>query len=149
MDLPDVNVLVYAHREDSVDHPEYCEWLRKLVERDQAFAVSDLVLSGFVRVVTNRMIFNPPTALETAIRAADVLRGQGNCVSVSPGPRHWRIFTDLCREADARGNLVSDAWLAALAIESGCDLVTTDRDFARFPGLRWRHPIKRSGGRAG
>ncbi|MEK7767726.1 MAG: PIN domain-containing protein, partial [bacterium] len=73
--------------------------------------------------------------------AADVLRAEPQCVLASPGPRHWGLFMDLCRKADARGNLVPDAWLAALAIESGCELVTTDRDFARFPGLHWRLPL--------
>lgn len=60
---------------------------------------------------------------------------------MSPGERHWEIFTRLCRSARARGNLVPDAYLAALAIESGTEWITTDRDYARFPGLRWRHPL--------
>ena len=60
---------------------------------------------------------------------------------VAPGPRHWRLFTDLCRVAGAKGAIVADAYLAALAIESGSDWITTDRDYARFPGLRWRHPL--------
>ena len=59
---------------------------------------------------------------------------------MTPGPRHWEIFARLCRESEARGNLVPDAYLAALAIESGCEWVTTDRDFSRFPGLRWKTP---------
>jgi predicted nucleic acid-binding protein len=70
-----------------------------------------------------------------------VLREQPTCVPVSPGPRHWDLFVRLCRAAGVRGNLVPDAFLAALVIESGCELVTTDRDFSRFPGLRWRHPF--------
>jgi hypothetical protein len=62
-------------------------------------------------------------------------------VLISPGERHWSIFTDLCQQANARAALVADAYLAAMAIESGCEWVTTDRDFSRFPGLRWRHPF--------
>ena len=58
-----------------------------------------------------------------------------------PAARHWAIYEQLCVAAGAKGNLVSDAFIAALAIESGCELITTDRDFARFPGLRWRHPL--------
>jgi hypothetical protein len=61
---------------------------------------------------------------------------------VTPGSRHWTLFLDLCRKAGAKGNLVSDAYHAALAIESGCEWITTDRDFARFPGLRWRTPFE-------
>ena len=64
-----------------------------------------------------------------------------HCVTVHPGARHWRIFTRLCRESGATGNLVPDAFLAALALEHGCELVSNDADFARFRGLRWRHPL--------
>ncbi|MEK7270556.1 MAG: PIN domain-containing protein, partial [Planctomycetota bacterium] len=64
-----------------------------------------------------------------------------NCVLLSPGKRHWDIFSGLCRKAGAKGNLIADAYLAALAIETGSEWITTDRDFARFPGLKWRHPL--------
>jgi hypothetical protein len=62
-------------------------------------------------------------------------------VTLAPGERHWDIFQRLCREVNAKGNLIPDAYLAALAIESGSEWITTDRDYARFPGLRWRHPL--------
>ncbi len=71
----------------------------------------------------------------------DVLRTRPNCVLVQPGARHWGIFERLCRESGARGNLVADAYLAALAVEAGCDWVTTDRDYTRFPGLSMRTPL--------
>lgn len=76
-----------------------------------------------------------------ALEFTDALRSQPNCVLVAAGPRHWEIFTRLCVESGARGNLVPDAYLAALAIESGSEWVTSDRDYARFRGLRWRHPL--------
>jgi predicted nucleic acid-binding protein len=60
---------------------------------------------------------------------------------VAPGQRHWTVFQDLCVAAGAVGNLVQDAWFAALAIEFGCEWITTDRDYARFPGVRWRTPF--------
>ena len=82
-----------------------------------------------------------PSPLEEAIAAAAVLRTRPNCVPLSPGPRHWDIFVKLCQEAGVKGDLVTDAYLAALAIESGSEWITTDRDFSRFPGLRWRHPL--------
>jgi predicted nucleic acid-binding protein len=72
----------------------------------------------------------------------DALRAQPRAVALRSGERHWELFTSLCRSGDARGNLVADAYHAALAIEAGAALVTTDRDFARFPGLRWRHPLE-------
>lgn len=139
--LPDVNVLVYAHRSDAPDHDRYRQWLESLLEGDAAYAVSDLVLSGFLRVVTHPGVFAEPTPLEVALRFVADVRERPNCVPTAPGERHWGIFQRLCREAGARGNLVPDAFLAALAIEAGLEWVTTDRDFARFPGLRWRHPL--------
>jgi toxin-antitoxin system PIN domain toxin len=122
-------------------HAAYREWLEAAVESDEAFGVSDLVLSGFVRVVTHPRVFSPPEPVESALAFADALRAAPTAVPVSPGARHWGIFERLCRESGARGNLVPDAYLAALAIESGSEWVTTDRDYARFPGLRWRHPL--------
>ena len=142
MILPDVNVLVYAHREDAPDHRAYRDWLETTVNADSAFGLSDLVVSGFVRVVTHPRIFVPPTSLADALRFAEELRGLPNRVAVTAGRDHWRIFRRLCDAAGAKGNLVPDAFLAALAIEHGCEWITTDGDFARFPGLRWRHPLR-------
>jgi toxin-antitoxin system PIN domain toxin len=139
--LIDVNVLVYAHREDAADHRRFRAWLEEVVEQPEAFGVSEIVLSAFARVVTHPRIFHPPTPLESALAFCNVLREQPNTVLISPGARHWSIFTDLCVRANARGDLVADAYLAAMAIESGCEWITTDRDFSRFPGLRWRHPF--------
>jgi toxin-antitoxin system PIN domain toxin len=139
--LPDVNILVYAHREDAPDHVCYRQWLEDVVNSDEAYGTADMVLAGFLRVVTHPRVFNPPSTLEAAMAFADVVRMQPNCVMIAPGARHWDIFARLCRSAGARGNLVPDAYLAALAIESGSEWVTTDRDYSRFPGLRWRHPL--------
>ena len=141
MILPDVNVLVYAHRSDARDHTRYRGWLESTVSSDAAFGLSDLVLSGFLRVVTNPRVFARPTATDVALRAARRLRDRPNAVVVSPGKRHWEIFTELCIAGRAKGNLVADAYHAALAIESGSEWITTDRDYARFSGLRWRHPL--------
>jgi toxin-antitoxin system PIN domain toxin len=139
--LPDVNVLVYAHREDTRDHPRFREWLEGVVNGPEAFGLSDLVLSGFLRIVTHPRVFANPTPLERALEFVDALRSAPNRVGLEPGARHWEIFARLCRDANARGNLVPDAWFAALAIESGSEWITTDRDYARFPELRWRHPL--------
>jgi len=140
MRLADVNILVYAFRADAPGHESHRAWLEQLAGSDEAYAVSDHVLAGFLRVVTHPRVFHPPTPIEPALAFAQALRGRPNAVAVAPGPRHWDIFTRLCGAAKARGNLVPDAWLAALAIEHGCEFVTTDRDFARFPELRWSHP---------
>ena len=141
MVLLDVNVLVYAHREETQGHARYREWLETVVNSDAAYGLSDLVLSGFLRVVTHPRVFREPTPLGVALTFIGEVRDRQNCVHIMPGERHWEIFTRLCRATDAKGNVVPDAYLAALAIEVGAEWVTTDRDYARFPGLRWRHPL--------
>jgi len=137
---PDVNVLVYAHREELPEHDACRRWLEELISADSAFGLAELVLSGFLRVVTHPRIFKTPTPLDAALAFADELRAQPNCVLLSPGARHWAIFERLCRASGAKGNVVADAYLAALAVEVGCEWVTTDRDYSRFPGLSWRSP---------
>ncbi len=112
-----------------------------MVESESAYGMSDLVLSGFLRVVTNPRVFDAPMPIERALAAAEALRSRQNCVIVSPAQRHWEIFGRLCRETGVKGNLIPDAYLAALAIESGSEWISTDRDYARFAGLRWRHPL--------
>jgi toxin-antitoxin system PIN domain toxin len=139
--LTDVNVLIYAHREDAADHRRFREWMEEMIAGPEAFGVADLILSGFLRVATHPRIFYPPTPLPRAVEFCDFLRNQPNAVPIAPGERHWEIFTNLCSSARTVGNLVPDAYLAALAIESGSEWITTDRDYSRFPGLRWRHPF--------
>ena len=141
MILPDVNVLVYAHREDSTRHSDYLDWLNQVLNSDTAFGISDLVLSGFLRVVTHPRVFGDPTPLELAMQFAGSLRHHPNAVTLAPGERHWDIFQRLCQEVNAKGNLIADAYLAALAIETGAEWITTDRDYARFSGLKWKHPL--------
>ena len=141
MVLVDVNVLVYAHRTDTAGHQEYREWLETLWSSSENHGVSDLVLSGCLRVLTHPRVFDPPTSLEAAMAFVRQIRTHENAVRLTPGDRHWELFCDLCAQSDARGTLVPDAYLAALAIENGSEWITTDRDFARFPGLRWRHPL--------
>ena len=141
MILPDVNVLVYAFHEGTPDHERYREWLVAAVAADEPIGVADIVLSGFLRVATHPKVFSPAAPINRALEFAAALRGQPTAVPIAPGPRHWSIFERLCRDAGVKGNLVPDAYLAALAIESGSEWITTDRDFSRFPGLRWRHPL--------
>lgn len=141
MILHDVNVYLYAFRADLERHDAYLEAFTEVVVSPNAFGYSSLVLSGFMRVVTNPRVFEVPASIEDAMDFVEALREQPNANEVNPGPRHWAIFAELCRTTGSKGNLVADAYHAALAIESGCEWVTTDRDYARFPGLRWRHPL--------
>jgi uncharacterized protein len=139
--LADVNVLVYAFRQDATDHLAYKAWLEDVINGEQAYGMSTQVLASVIRIATHPKIFAQPSSLSETLTFASLLLEQPNCQIVEPGPRHWDIFTGLCQSANANGNLVQDAWLAALAIESGCEWITNDRDYARFTGLRWRPPL--------
>ena len=141
MILPDTNVLIYAFRRDALRHDEYRAWLESALVNEPAFGISDVVLSGVIRVTTHPRVFVRPSTLQQALGFCEFLLTQPNVVRLAPGNRHWSIFADLCRKVDAKGNLIADAYLAALAIETGAEWITTDRDFARFPDLRWRHPL--------
>ncbi len=140
MILPDVNVLVYAFRSDAAEHERYRNWLEETINAEQAYGVAPQVLASVVRVTTHPKIFARPSSQAEAFAFCRVLLEQPNAAVIVPGERHWGVFQTLCNAAAATGNLVQDAWFAALAIESGCEWITTDRDFARFPGLTWRAP---------
>jgi hypothetical protein len=139
--LPDVNVLIYAFRSDSSRHREYKEWLEDAVDGSEAYGVSPQVLASFLRICTHPRIFLRPSERDTALAFCRALLERPNATLVTPQERHWDIFETLCRDSKATGNVLQDAWFAALAIETGCEWVTTDRDFARFDGLRWRAPL--------
>lgn len=142
MQLLDVNVLIYAHREDSPEHGRYASWLHRLVTNGQPFALSSVTLAGFLRIVTNRRIFPQPTPMGTALAFCHGLLHRRTAVLVQPGPEHFSILADLIEHSGIDGPLVTDAYIAALALEHGCEVVSTDSDFARFGDrVRWRHPL--------
>jgi hypothetical protein len=140
MILPDVNVLVHAFRADTSDHSLCRSWLDGVINGEPRYGMSPQVLSGVIRVVTHPRVFSRPSRLAETLRFCELLMEQSHCVIVQPGPQHWVIFARLCKEADVRGNLVPDAWYAALAIEFGCEWITLDRDYSRFTGLQWESP---------
>jgi toxin-antitoxin system PIN domain toxin len=137
----DVNVLVYAHRPEAPRHAEHRAWLEEARLGSEPLGLLDIVASGFLRVVTHPRIFREPTPLGIALEFLEALRSSPATVPVLPGARHWRIFTDLCRRLDARGNKVPDAYLAAAAMEQGATWISSDRAFAGVPGLRWMPPL--------
>lgn len=141
MILADVNILIYAFRSDAENHSEYKSWLESVINGSSAYGISPQVLGAVVRVCTHPRIFAKPSTLSETFAFCRALLEQQNAALIVPGERHWSIFQALCRDANATGNLVQDAWFAALAIESGCEWITNDRDYARFPGLSWRLPI--------
>lgn len=141
--LPDVNVLIYAHREDSTpDHERYAAWMVGVALGPEPFALSVLALGALVRITTNRRVFPRASTLDEVFSFVSELVQRPNARTVSPGPAHLEIVEQLCRDSGASGKLVADAQHAAVAVEHGCTLVTTDSDFDRFPGLRWRHPLR-------
>ena len=143
MKLCDINVLIYAHREDaSPEHAAYAAWLRRLATGPSAFGISESVLSGFVRIVTNPQVFKVATPTEVALRFCQNLLDCPQACVLRPGARNWTIFRSLCQSGPLSGKLVADAWHAALAIEYDCEWISTDADFSRFTGLRWQHPLK-------
>lgn len=139
--LMDVNILVYAHREDTPDNARYHRWLEDVINSDASYGMSDLVLSGFLRIVTHPKIFRVPSPPDVAWSFVEEVRNRQNCQVLRPGNRHWGIFKRLCRESGVKGNLYPDAFFAALAIETGSIWITTDHDYKRFQGLTCRHPL--------
>ena len=141
MYLMDVNILVYAHREDVENHVEYRSWLESIINANTDYGFSSLVLSGFLRVVTHPKVFEIPSSLDDAINFVNQIKNNHNAINISPKDRHWEIFESLIAMTKARGNFIPDAYHAALAIESGCEWVTTDKGFKRFKGLKTLHPL--------
>ena len=138
MILPDVNVLINAFREDAPQYSICRSWLDGIVLGNERFGLSPLALAAVVRVTTNRRTYVNPSSFDEVFGFCEDLLGQPHCQTIEPGERHWDIFKRLCIETNTRGPTVTDAWYAALAVEWGCEWITLDRDYARFPGLRWR-----------
>jgi toxin-antitoxin system PIN domain toxin len=139
--LADVNVFLYAHRPESARHDEYRGWLETALTGLEPFGASELVLSSFLRIATHHRVYRAPTPVDVALDFCRVVVTAPAAVRVRPGPDHWALFTGLVATAGARGNLVPDAYLAALALEHAPTWVTTDRGFARYPQLRWTTPL--------
>ncbi|MFI7226808.1 type II toxin-antitoxin system VapC family toxin [Nonomuraea angiospora] len=139
--LSDINVLVNAFRREAPTHVACHKLVDELINGDSAYAVTDYVINGVIRVLSVEALYDVAPTMEQILTYVGQVRNQPHAMVVNPGERHWEIFTRLCRETDARRKLVPDAYLAALAIEHGCEFVTCDKDFARFQGLRWRSPL--------
>ncbi len=137
MQSPDVNVLVSAFREDTPHHRLCRRWLEQALGSDELLAVSELVLSGVLRVLTHPKVFNPPTPLAEALRFTASVLAHPRVAAIRPGTGQWRIFAQLCETSYATGNRIPDAFHAALAVEHGCEWVTLDRGYAAYPGLKY------------
>ncbi|WP_407689570.1 type II toxin-antitoxin system VapC family toxin [Mycobacterium sp. HUMS_1102779] len=138
--LLDVNVLLAAHRGDHPQHESVRPWFDRLLAGDDQFTVPNVVWASFLRLATNRRIFEIPTPRDEAFAFIDAIVAQPHHLPTGPGPRHLALLRRACEEADASGDLIPDAVLAAVAAEHHCDVVTLDRDFARFGSVRALRP---------
>lgn len=141
MIMADANLLLYAYNADAPEHERARRWLEESLSGTTPFALSWQTITAFIRIGTNIKAF--PRPLSTADAAAIVSEWleRPNVVVMQPTVRHWEVFARLLAEGRAAGALVMDAHLAALAIEHGCTLATTDRDFARFEGVSTINPL--------
>jgi hypothetical protein len=139
--LVDLNLLLYAVNRDSPQHQRARSWLERTLGDDEPVGLSWVVVLGFLRLATSPRVFPRPLAPDQAVAAVDGWLAQPAVVTVAPGAEHWRVLRNLLTESGTAGNLTTDAHLAALAIEHGAELCSTDGDFARFRRLRWLNPL--------
>jgi len=135
--LPDVNVLLAGYRADHAHHRLARRFLDQARTGTRPIALSDFALAGVVRLATNPRVFVNPDPVEGVLDYVEALL-EPPAQLLQPGGTHWTRFAELCRHRQLRGNLVPDAYLAAVALEQRAELVTFDRGFGRYPGLRWR-----------
>lgn len=136
----DVNVLVAAVHVVAPDHAQTRDWLERAISAPEPVGVSDAVLAGTLRVLTHPRVFDPPVPIDRALEVLDPIVDHPGVVIIRPLPGFWARLRDLCATTRANGNLVADAAHAVLAMQHGAVFITRDRDFARFPSLRWRPP---------
>lgn len=141
MIFPDVNLLVYAVDATSPFHARARRWWDAVLSSDQPVGLCYPSLLGFVRLVTNRRVFESPLGLGGALDIAESWLRQPNANLVLPTGRHWSILSGLLRSAAGSANLTTDAHIAAYAIEHGYTLYSNDWDFGRFAELRWKNPL--------
>ena len=140
MILPDANILLYAVDESSPLHADACAWIEGVLSGPDTVALDWMVLLAFIRISTRANVFSRPLTIDQALDMVDAWLAQPNVTVVYPADRHAAVIRDLLKPVGGAGNLVSDAHLAATAIELGATLYSYDNDFTRFQGLRWSDP---------
>jgi toxin-antitoxin system PIN domain toxin len=139
--LVDANILLYAEDSLSAHHQQARSWWDEQLSGRSPVCLSWVVLAAFIRIGTNPRVFAHPLSLSQAVSRVQSWLDQPCTRVVQPTERHWVVFQQMLTSGQAVGNLVTDAHLAALAIEHGCELFSTDADFARFPKLKWKNPL--------
>ena len=142
MILVDTNILLYAEDRLSPRHEEARQWWDAQLSGESPVCLCWSILTSFIRVSTNRQIFKKPLTMKQAIMRVQSWIDQPCVRLIHPTESHWQIFQIMLLEGQTMANLVVDAHLAALAIEHGCILYSTDSDFSRFPKLKWKNPLK-------
>ena len=140
MILPDVNVLLAAHREELPDHPTAHKWLTKVLSDDEPVAIPDFVLVAVYRLATTPSIFNPPSSTDKILGFIEAVRTAPAAMPIRAGTKSWSKFGQLAKAQTIRGAASTDAMIAALCYEHGCTLYTYAQGFSRFPGLRYTRP---------
>lgn len=141
MILVDANILLYAEDQLSPHHDQARMWWDATLSGASPVCLCWTVLAAFIRIGTNPRVFEQPLSLEQATSRVQGWLDQPCTRMVTPTERHWEVFQEMLRNGQAVANLVTDAHLAALAVEHGCELISTDADFSRFRGVRWRNPL--------
>lgn len=142
MILPDVNLLIYAYNSDALYHAQAKEWWEDTMTKGVFVSLPWATVLGFIRLITNRTVCERPLACATALTIVESWLHESNVATLDPGPRHIEILKQLESKCRWSGKLSTDAHLAALAIEHRCELHSNDNDFDRFPGLRWKNPLR-------
>ena len=143
MILVDANILLYAQDSLSSCHQQAVKWWDDLLSQSKPVCLCWTVLSAFIRIGTNPRVFEHPLSLEQALTRIQSWFDLPCTRVIRPTEQHWTTFQQILNDGQAVANLVADAHIAALAIEHGCTLASTDADFARFPRLKWINPLKR------
>ena len=141
MILVDANILLYAEDSVSLRHREARAWWDHQLSGTDPVCLCWAVVSAFIRISTNPRAFERPLSLERSLARVRSWLDQPCVRIVQPTERHWAVFQRMLQDGQAIANLVTDAHLAALAVEHGCELASTDADFARFPALKWKNPL--------
>lgn len=142
MIVPDVNLLIYAHLPEAKQHAAARDWMEQTLSGVDTVGFPDIVVHSFLRLTTDVRILSQPASVSRSVEAVNEWLAQSSASLLHAGPDHWQILQDLLRATGVRGSDVSDAVLAAIALEHDAVVHTTDRDFARFPGLKWKNPLE-------
>jgi len=141
MKIVDLNLILYAVNEDAPLHRRARAWWENALSGEEPVGLAWVVILGFLRLATRPVVLPSPLAVGQALGLIHEWFAQPSCVIAHPGDGHWAILRGLCEDSGTAGNLTTDAHLAALAIEHGGTLYSTDGDFARFDGLRYKNPL--------